>query len=193
MSLLPGSNLVTSHVASHRRGASWQSSYELVPAIGVTRPASRGEKISRPLSPPDASATGDMVDEEDSVALLRSHICCPTCGSKQETGFNQKRITRALWHPAVLCLLVIGAALLVLVYVGGRRHQYLETDFVPARAQIATRRVRFSGTAAFDENGSAYRTSRPDEPQYVGTPTREIDDAWKALVGGEDGRHCQRF
>jgi len=129
MSLLPGSNLVTSHVASHRRGASWQSSYELVPAIGVTRPASRGEKISRPLSPPDASATGDMVDEEDSVALLRSHICCPTCGSKQETGFNQKRITRALWHPAVLCLLVIGAALLVLVYVGGRRHQYLETDF----------------------------------------------------------------
>lgn len=58
---------------------------------------------------------------------------------------------------------------------------------VPARAQIATQRVRFSGTASFDENGSAYRTSRPGEPQYVGTPTREIDDAWTALVGGEEG------
>ncbi|KXL44888.1 MAG: hypothetical protein FE78DRAFT_91107 [Acidomyces sp. 'richmondensis'] len=184
MSLSPSANIVTSHVASHRRGASWQSSYELVPAIDVTRPASRGERITRPVSPPYTSTDEDMEGEEDPATPLRSQKCCPTCGSRQEKGSKQKLIARGIWSPTVFCLLAIVVVLLMLYYVRSKGNQYLATDFVPARAQIATQRVRFSGTASFDENGSAYRTSRPGEPQYVGTPTREIDDAWTALVGG---------
>lgn len=129
MSLSPSANIVTSHVASHRRGASWQSSYELVPAIDVTRPASRGERITRPVSPPYTSTDEDMEGEEDPATPLRSQKCCPTCGSRQEKGSKQKLIARGIWSPTVFCLLAIVVVLLMLYYVRSKGNQYLATDF----------------------------------------------------------------
>ena len=54
----------------------------------------------------------------------------------------------------------------------------------PLRNAIDYGQVRFTGAAAFHENGSAYRVMQPGAPQYVGTPSAEIDDAWKALITG---------
>jgi hypothetical protein len=55
----------------------------------------------------------------------------------------------------------------------------------PARHLIAKKDVLFSGTAAFDSNGTAYRTSQPGQPQYVGKPSRDLEEAWGALIAGQ--------
>ncbi|KAK3647497.1 metalloendopeptidase [Elasticomyces elasticus] len=54
----------------------------------------------------------------------------------------------------------------------------------PAFVALEPELVRFSGTANFHENGSAYRVAAPGQPQFVGTPSAEIDAAWDSLITG---------
>jgi hypothetical protein len=46
------------------------------------------------------------------------------------------------------------------------------------------RRVKFTGTVAFHENGTMYRQRPEGQPQYVGQPSEDIDNAWKRLLHG---------
>lgn len=55
---------------------------------------------------------------------------------------------------------------------------------VPARGVVRPQTVRFTGTAGFHANGSAFRVIEPGQPQYVGEPSPEMDVAWEALVSG---------
>ncbi|GAD95132.1 metallopeptidase MepB [Paecilomyces variotii No. 5] len=46
-----------------------------------------------------------------------------------------------------------------------------------------TLEVRFTAGLLYDENRELYRPTAPGRPEYVGTPTPELDAAWKDLVG----------
>ncbi|KAI9702295.1 MAG: hypothetical protein M1820_006227 [Bogoriella megaspora] len=58
------------------------------------------------------------------------------------------------------------------------------TDFEPALAVDEPVRVRFSGTATFDEHGTAHRDFDSSVVQYVGSPSPQIDQAWEGLIAG---------
>lgn len=44
--------------------------------------------------------------------------------------------------------------------------------------------VRFTAGLRYDESRELVRTSHPGLPDYVGTPTPELDAAWEDLMGG---------
>ena len=44
--------------------------------------------------------------------------------------------------------------------------------------------VVFTGSLKLHDNGSWYRDTEPGKPQYVGLPSKEIDDAWNELLSG---------
>jgi len=56
---------------------------------------------------------------------------------------------------------------------------------VPARQAISVKKVKFTGGLYFDYNGTLHISSNPDEPTYIGPPSKEIDDAWEALIHGQ--------
>jgi hypothetical protein len=53
-----------------------------------------------------------------------------------------------------------------------------------ARSSMELHQVRFRAGLIFDENGVLHRTFDPEQPQYVGSPSPAIDDAWDALIKG---------
>jgi hypothetical protein len=55
----------------------------------------------------------------------------------------------------------------------------------PARSRISHHEVRFTGTAGFHDNGTAYRVLAPDQPQYVGDDMLETEKAWNELIDGK--------
>jgi hypothetical protein len=56
---------------------------------------------------------------------------------------------------------------------------------VPAQHTISFDRVKFTGTAAFFDNGTAYRIIDTEQPQYVGIPSPSVDNAWDELIEGK--------
>jgi hypothetical protein len=56
---------------------------------------------------------------------------------------------------------------------------------VPARQAISVKKVKFTGGLYFDYNGTLHISSNPEEPTYIGPPSKEIDDAWEALIHGQ--------
>ncbi|KAH9825648.1 Cyclochlorotine biosynthesis protein [Teratosphaeria destructans] len=109
---------------------------------------------------------------------------CPHCGSQQTKVSTFKAIVAVLWSPTVVASAAIIGTLLLFSWQGRQTQLWSKHDFAPARHLLKSNEVTFSGTAAFHDNGSAYRTSRVGEPQYVGTPSKEIDEAWDALIQG---------
>ncbi|KAF2722586.1 hypothetical protein K431DRAFT_41535, partial [Polychaeton citri CBS 116435] len=53
----------------------------------------------------------------------------------------------------------------------------------PSRTLVEYEKVKFTGTARFTDDGTAYRTRTPNETQYFGKPSRELDQAWDDLIG----------
>lgn len=53
---------------------------------------------------------------------------------------------------------------------------------------IKPQAVKFTGTAGFDENGTAYRVVEPDSVQYVGNPSPKLDGAWEGMIAGESSK-----
>lgn len=53
-----------------------------------------------------------------------------------------------------------------------------------ARSSIEVHQVRFRAGLVFDDNGVLHRTFDPDQPQYVGSPSPAIDEAWDTLIKG---------
>lgn len=72
---------------------------------------------------------------------------------------------------------------------------YIKTDWillVPSETvgkeiPATTKRVRFTAGLVYDENRELVRTHHPDQPEFVGTPTPEVDAAWDDLMGGSSG------
>lgn len=50
-----------------------------------------------------------------------------------------------------------------------------------------TKRVRFTAGLVYNENRELVRTHHPDQPEFVGMPTPEVDAAWDDLMGGLSG------
>lgn len=47
---------------------------------------------------------------------------------------------------------------------------------------IEGQRKVFTGSVAFHDNGTMYRSYNPNEPSYVGDPSPEQDKAWKDML-----------
>ncbi|KAK5764142.1 metalloendopeptidase [Elasticomyces elasticus] len=94
------------------------------------------------------------------------------------------RVMRSpIWAGSTVVLAFIVGALLVQRSRTGNECPR-STEFGPAFVALEPELVRFSGTANFHENGSAYRVAAPGQPQFVGTPSAEIDAAWDSLITG---------
>lgn len=59
----------------------------------------------------------------------------------------------------------------------------LET--VKKEIPATTKRVRFTAGLRYNEQQELVRPVHPDLPEYVGTPSPEVDAAWKDLMGGK--------
>ena len=59
----------------------------------------------------------------------------------------------------------------------------------PIKSLIQLQTVQFTGSPKFNEDGSGYIPTTPG-PQYVGSPSKEIDDAWEALTAS---MHNQKY
>lgn len=57
-----------------------------------------------------------------------------------------------------------------------------ETEFSASRQAISIKKIKFTGGLYFDYNGTLHASSNPEEPIYVGPPSKEIDDAWETLI-----------
>ena len=53
------------------------------------------------------------------------------------------------------------------------------------RSALEVQEIRFKGGLVFDDNGTITRTYNQPEIQYVGLPSKEIDDAWNFLIKGK--------
>jgi len=51
---------------------------------------------------------------------------------------------------------------------------------LPARSKT----VHFTAGLRYNDRKELYRPIYSDQPQYVGEPTQELDDAWENLIGG---------
>ncbi|KAH8822034.1 hypothetical protein F5884DRAFT_868338 [Xylogone sp. PMI_703] len=59
------------------------------------------------------------------------------------------------------------------------------TDFGPARALLQSEQRRFTGSIVFNADGKPYMmVNDPNERQYVGRPSPEIDSAWHTILDG---------
>ncbi|KAF2104613.1 hypothetical protein NA57DRAFT_70820 [Rhizodiscina lignyota] len=58
------------------------------------------------------------------------------------------------------------------------------TDFEPSRSTVQLETLRFTGGLELDDNNTLFRVVESNLPQYVGTPTREIDENWHNLMRG---------
>ena len=55
----------------------------------------------------------------------------------------------------------------------------------PAKGSIRLQEVRYTSAFRYnDTSKSYYREYDPASPQYVGTPSRDIDNAWGELLSG---------
>ncbi|KAF2763786.1 hypothetical protein EJ03DRAFT_53847 [Teratosphaeria nubilosa] len=131
-----------------------------------------------------AQYTPVLATEDLSSATESLRQSCPHCGSQQAKVSTSKAILAVLSSPTVVASAAMIGALLLFSWQGHRSQPWSKYDFAPARHLLKSNEVTFSGTAAFHANGSAYRTSRVGEPQYVGTPSKGIDEAWDTLIGG---------
>jgi len=64
-------------------------------------------------------------------------------------------------------------------------HRFSNILQAPAKASIEMQKVTY--TSAFRYNATSktyYREFDASQPQYVGTPTPEIDKAWEELLAG---------
>ncbi|KAH8647913.1 hypothetical protein BX600DRAFT_443251 [Xylariales sp. PMI_506] len=57
------------------------------------------------------------------------------------------------------------------------------TDLELAKSSIRVHGVRFTGGLKYDDNGTLYRNHPPDQKQYVGQPSSELDSAWEEIIG----------
>jgi hypothetical protein len=61
---------------------------------------------------------------------------------------------------------------------------YSREDTVKKEILAETVEVRFTAGLLYNEHRELYRPTAPGRPEYVGTPTPELDAAWENLVGG---------
>ena len=55
-----------------------------------------------------------------------------------------------------------------------------------AQRSVAIERSVFSSSIGFNQtSGEVYLLTGPDEPQYFGRPSVEIDNAWEELLGAQ--------
>ena len=55
----------------------------------------------------------------------------------------------------------------------------------PAKSSIELSKVKFRGAFRYNATSKVYyREHDPAEPQYIGPPSPEIDQAWEELLGG---------
>lgn len=47
-----------------------------------------------------------------------------------------------------------------------------------------SKKIRFTAGLRYNESRDLVRTVHPGLPEYVGTPTLELDAAWEDLIGG---------
>ena len=63
----------------------------------------------------------------------------------------------------------------------------------PATKYAEMETIRFTNAAGVRDDGSIYRIYNPNDPQYVGDPSPEIDANWDHILHGTSpvvGRDC---
>ncbi|KUI69556.1 hypothetical protein VM1G_04721 [Cytospora mali] len=56
------------------------------------------------------------------------------------------------------------------------------TELGPAREIVQVKETVFMGGLVYDDNDNLHRETLPGQPQYVGTPSPEVDAAWNQLL-----------
>ncbi|KAM3083563.1 hypothetical protein ACMFMG_004210 [Clarireedia jacksonii] len=106
--------------------------------------------------------------------------------------YHQPPPTRA-WKVSTVVLAittVIFAATTIGLYIrqipGHGSQKGYDTEFSPARSSIEKQQVRFTSALVYNESSQLwYREHDPAQPQFVGEPKPEIDEAWDKLLQGQ--------
>ncbi|KAL7917364.1 hypothetical protein ACQKWADRAFT_306946 [Trichoderma austrokoningii] len=96
-----------------------------------------------------------------------------------------------LKYPLVLLLWFL--SLLLVAWITSKLYQTpqysyetgFDTDLDPIRPFLAIKKVKFTGGLKFSENGTTYRDVDPNQTQFVGEPSPQLDNAWKSLIRGQ--------
>ncbi|KAB2568586.1 hypothetical protein BFW01_g352 [Lasiodiplodia theobromae] len=59
-----------------------------------------------------------------------------------------------------------------------------KTEFGPVKPLIKEEPVMFWGGPRWYDNGTGYKLHNPSEPEYVGPPNDDMDEAWETLLKG---------
>ncbi|THV45576.1 hypothetical protein BGAL_0473g00050 [Botrytis galanthina] len=134
-----------------------------------------GDKTTKYVSVEDGS------DTEDRATVTTNHS-------------SKVSISRSFYF-ASLSLFILCPVLIVALFVlHGRLSQaqvnsgFLKgftTELDPIKSVISEQTVRFTGGLHYHKNGTLYREAIEGEPQYVGSPSPEIDAAWNQLLKGQ--------
>ncbi|KAJ5689014.1 hypothetical protein N7462_003406 [Penicillium macrosclerotiorum] len=124
-----------------------------------------------------------MDDAEESQPFLSERK------SMREVVGDPKSLKRQLADWSWVVSTVIFASLSVFLYFRSTRIKTYEngfsTDLDALKPQIQLHQVQFTGGLELNETGKLHRIIDPEQPQYVGPPTPEIDAAWDELMLGE--------
>ena len=58
------------------------------------------------------------------------------------------------------------------------------TETVKIEVPAISKQVHFTAGLKYNDNQELYRPTYPNQPEYVGEPSPEMDAAWDDLIGG---------
>ncbi|KAH8805165.1 hypothetical protein F5884DRAFT_859778 [Xylogone sp. PMI_703] len=139
---------------------------------------------------PSSSHHGTDAADEEAVPFIKNSTGADT-HTTNKLHSNLLPFLRQNFWILTTCILAI-ALITTLVRDNAQRltqgtyENGYRTEFGPSREAIHIKEVQFTGGLRYDPNGTLYATSNPEEPVYVGPPSKELDDAWEDLVHGMD-------
>ncbi|UKZ77009.1 hypothetical protein TrVFT333_004725 [Trichoderma virens FT-333] len=100
-----------------------------------------------------------------------------------------QRVARLFnWTGLVHWTLHVSFVLTIVAMLLGSRHggqQWNESDFITVKKEFRNNmsQVRFTAGLKFNSTKQLYRPIYPNQTQYVGEASKEIDDAWDDIIG----------
>lgn len=128
---------------------------------------------------PDDEPEDEKVSDLYNIDQGRS---CPWCRRESRHG---KAFKISMTVVVLFLVYLLGFASNVLMDLRGPQSATTySTDWKPAREAVELEKVRFMGSALFDDEGEPYFDDEDRSP-YMGTPTKAIDQAWSNLIKRE--------
>ncbi|KAF2176083.1 hypothetical protein K469DRAFT_755879 [Zopfia rhizophila CBS 207.26] len=139
--------------------------------------------------------------DDDEEASISSQPDTPPAEAKPNGRWGWLKAIAMLRYPLYISIIIHTLILFDLIWahwVGrinyGQYGKGFHTDFgmiskstlIPnlPKGVLQLEKVRFTHSLRAHENGTIYGNIDTNQPQYVGTPSPEIDANWEALVGG---------